>query len=71
MKPFGKTGTFPRGKMHASDEGALQMGVSSTGGEVIIMFGTPVAWLGLEPDLAEKLANSILEHARKIRSKAQ
>ena len=68
---FGKTGDFPRGKMNRDDEGALRMGVTHTNSEVVINFGTPVAWFGLEPYLAEQLANSILDHANKIRAKAQ
>jgi len=68
---LGKLGTFSRGKMHASDEGDLRMAIAHTASEVVISFGKPVAWLGLEPDKAEQFANMILSHAKEIRGKAQ
>lgn len=68
---FGKLGTHSRGKLNADDEGDLQIGIAHTDSAVIIKFGTPTAWIGLEPDLAEKLAASILDHAKQIRSRAQ
>ena len=70
-KKFGATGTFSRGKMHASDEGDLRIGITHTQSEVVINFGKEVAWIGLEPDLAEALANLILDHAKQLRGKAQ
>lgn len=69
--PFGKTGTFPRGKIHATDEGAVTFGVAHTKSEVIVNFGTPVAWFGLEPDLAEQFGKTLIEHAKAIRAGAQ
>ena len=61
--PFGATGTFPRGKLHESDEGALRMGVTVKNGTVILAFGTPVAWLGLTPQIARELAATLIERA--------
>lgn len=60
---FGATGQFPRGKLHESDEGELQMGVTVKSGTVIVAFGTPVAWLGLTPQIARDLAAALLERA--------
>lgn len=71
MKKFGATGAFPRGSMGRGDEGELRMGVAHTKSEVVINFGKPVAWLGLEPDKAEELAKLILDHAQQIRKTAQ
>ena len=68
---IGKRGTFSRGKIHPSDEGDLSMAIGHSASEVVIQFGTPVGWLGLEPDKAEAFANLILQHAKAIRGKAQ
>lgn len=38
---------FPRGKLNAHDEGALQFRAVVQGNTLIIDFGKPVAWLGL------------------------
>lgn len=60
---FGETGNFPRGKLHESDEGELQMGVTVNQGTVILAFGKPVAWLGLTPQIARNLAATLVERA--------
>ena len=61
--PFGATGKFPRGKMHESDEGELRLGVTVQQGTVIVVFGKPVAWLGLTPQIARELATTLMERA--------
>lgn len=71
VRIFGKLNSFSRGKIHAHDEGDLQMGIANKDGVVIINFGTPVTWIGLEPDKAEAFAALITKHAKEIRSKAQ
>lgn len=63
FKLFGETGKFPRGKLHADDEGELQMGVTVNQGTVILAFGKPVAWLGLTPQIARALAATLIERA--------
>lgn len=60
---FGETGKFPRGKLHDSDEGELQLGVTVNQGTVILAFGKPVAWLGLTPQIARQLAATLIERA--------
>lgn len=67
---LGPTGTHSRGKMHASDEGDLRMAIGHTASEVVIDFGKPVAWIGLEPDKVEELAKTMLEHVAAIRKGA-
>lgn len=61
--PFGATGKFPRGKLHESDEGELQLGVTVNQGTVIIAFGKPVAWMGLTPQIARDLAAALITRA--------
>ena len=62
--PFGPTGKFPRGKLNADDEGALQLGLTNHNGKVIIQFGVPIKWLGLGPQEAADLASGLIKHAR-------
>lgn len=60
---FGPTGRFPRGKLSKSDEGGLVFGVTAKKGSVIVNFGSPVAWFGLSPVDARKLADALKKKA--------
>lgn len=60
----GALGTYPQGQLTPTDEGAIQFGVTAKDGKVVLEFGTPVAWLGMEPQQAADLAVSMLKHAR-------
>jgi hypothetical protein len=63
-KKFGPTGTFPLGKLNETDEGALKIGVAhDSKGNVILNFGTKVAWIGLPPEQAINFAKLIMKHA--------
>jgi hypothetical protein len=60
----GALGDFPEGQLTKSDEGAVQFAVGVKDGKVVLDFGTPVAWVGMNPQQAADLASSILKHAR-------
>lgn len=60
----GALGDFPEGKVSATDEGAVQFAIGVKDGKVILDFGTPVAWVGMNPQQAADLATSILKRAR-------
>jgi hypothetical protein len=64
-KPLGATGTFPMGKVHDTDEGALKVGVAydKINGIVVVNFGKPTAWVGMPPENAIDFAKTILRHA--------
>lgn len=62
---LGATGEFPEGKLNKSDEGELRLAVTAKDGNVIIAFGTPVTWMGMPPESARTLANSLLKQADK------
>ena len=64
---FGATGEYPMGKLDKTDEGEIQFGVTSHRGKVIINFGKPVAWLGMDGPQAIGLAKVLLEHAARCR----
>lgn len=69
MKKLGATGQFPRGKLNNNDEGELAIGIAIKDRTIIIDFGKQVAWLGLDANTAEMLANNLIEKANQIRSK--
>jgi hypothetical protein len=60
---LGATGRFPKGKLHAGDEGELCFAVAHRAGKVIVNFGKAVAWIGLDPNDASELAEALLHHA--------
>ena len=66
---FGATRRFPEGKLTESDEGEIVFGVSHdpVTAKVVLDFGTPVAWIGMNSPQAIDLANALLKHARNAR----
>lgn len=66
-RTFGATGHFPEGQLHPTDEGQIRFGVAAHEGKVLLDFGGPVAWMGLDPDDADSLAQSLQEKARQAR----
>lgn len=50
---------FPRGKLNADDEGALQIGITVKDKTLIIDFGKPVAWVGLDRATARSLHETL------------
>lgn len=65
---FGPTGKFPHGRLNEHDEGELRFGIAADpDAEIVILnFGTPVSSLGMPPDLAIKLAMSLIRNAQKL-----
>lgn len=65
---LGATSRHPSGSMHSSDEGEIRMGIASDEktGKVMLNFGKPVAWLGLNPEEAVGIAQALIQHARKV-----
>lgn len=60
---------FPRGKLNADDEGALTMAIAVKDKTVVVDFGKPVTWLGLDADTARKLGRKLIKHADTIAPK--
>lgn len=65
---IGPTGDFPQGRLRDDDQGGLQIAVGSLGGKVVIQFGTPVEWAGMDPDTAEQLGHNLIRRAGEIMS---
>jgi hypothetical protein len=64
---LGPTGEFPQGHLNADDEGELTIAVGRENGKIVIKFGTPVAWVGLDNARALKLAVSLLKFAGAVK----
>jgi hypothetical protein len=60
---LGATKDFPRGKLNQHDEGGLMLAIGVKDKTVMIDFGTPTMWIGLDKHTAIQFANSILEKA--------
>jgi hypothetical protein len=59
---------YPDGRMGADDEGALAfaVGTDARHGTVVVNFNKPVAWFGMSPDDAVRLASLLVKHARSV-----
>lgn len=60
----GALGDFPEGQISKADEGAIQFAIGVKDGKVILDFGTPTAWVGMNPQQAADLASTLLKRAR-------
>ena len=65
---FGATGRCPQGKAGPDDEGELTMGCvcDHQNSIVRLVFGKPIAWLGLPSQEARALAQMLTDHADKL-----
>lgn len=63
---LGPTNKFPDGKLAGEDEGELKFAIGTKNGTVVIDFGSPVHWVGMDPKQAVELAQLLLDNARKI-----
>ncbi len=62
-------GEFLNEKLNAADEGAVSMSVISEKDVVKLTFTKPVAWIGITPEGAIELAETLISHARACGSK--
>jgi hypothetical protein len=65
-KQLGATGEFPKGKIHETDQGELRFIVFNRDRKIILEFGKPVEWMGLDPSDARGLAELLVKHANQI-----
>jgi len=66
MPKIGPTGKFPEGKFNEHDEGEIAIAVYPKKGNIIIDFNSPVHWIGMPPEQAVQLAETILKHVKKM-----
>lgn len=57
-------GEHPNGRLNADDAGAVAMAVGVESGRVVLQFPKPVAWIGMTPDEAIGLAETLVKQAR-------
>ena len=57
---------FPRGQLCNDDEGALAMRIGIKDKTIILDFGKPVTWMGLDKQSAINMANLLLEKAKQL-----
>ena len=64
----GEQASIPDGRAGPDDDGALSyvVGPGPNGKIIRIEFGKPVEWIGLPPQQAVELAQSLIRHARAI-----
>ncbi len=65
---LGATNAFPQGRLNDDDEGELQLAVARDKDKVILNFGKPIAWIGLDAESAHQIADLLKRHADEIDS---
>lgn len=60
---------YPDGPLGQDDEGALNFGVYTQDGRVIMDFGKDLSWLGFDADSALALGEVLIKRANDLRSK--
>lgn len=65
---IGATGKFPRGAADETDEGELRLAaaVDHQQGIIRVVFGKPVAWIGLPSTEARAFARMLVEKADEL-----
>lgn len=65
---LGATGDFPEGKLDETDEGELQIALSSDPAQRVVRldFGKKIAWLALPPQTARLLAADLAQKAEEL-----
>lgn len=67
---IGATGNFPEGKLNEADEGELSMAVAIRDGKVIVDFGKPVVWFGMDAKQATGLGRLLIEKANDLKNRS-
>ena len=62
---LGATKRYPQGKLNQNDEGEIMFAVAAdkSKGKVLINFGKPVAWIGMDREQAIEFANLLKQKA--------
>lgn len=69
QQQLGATGETPLGRVDETDEGEILMGVSHDPNKlkVFLNFGKPVAWMGMTPEQARELGQSLIHESMAVR----
>jgi hypothetical protein len=63
----GPTGEFPDGKLTELDEGEIRIAAGIVEDKVVMDFGTPVTWIGMDRDQAHTLGRRLMKLAKKLK----
>lgn len=66
---LGPTGEFPQGQLNEHDEGEIRLGVGVQDGKVVLNFGKPVVWIGMDPRQARQLAESLRQASHRAKGR--
>lgn len=66
MAGLGKTNKFPKGKLREDDEGELKFAIGIHEEKVVIDFGTPVHWIGLDKNDAIALGQLLINKGESL-----
>lgn len=73
IKPdiVGPTGKMPKKPVSATDAGGLRIAISvdKIANRIVIEFGTPVAWMGLDAEEAESFIRALIHYTAKIKGR--
>ncbi len=67
-EPLGATGQFPNGKLVDHDEGEIRFAVGSDPDKAVVLldFGKSLRSVGMSPQQAIDVAQSLIKHARAV-----
>ena len=60
----GMFGEFPDGRLGPTDEGAIPISIGTEKGRVVLRFPRRVHWVGMTPEQAMEVAESLVKFAR-------
>jgi hypothetical protein len=63
---LGATGEFPQGKLTPEDEGEIRIGVTVFNGKVVVDFGEPTTWFGMDPKQARSIGELLIRRAAEV-----
>jgi hypothetical protein len=70
---LGATGNFPMGKFNEEDEGEIKIAIAADHqkNKILLNFGKPISWLGLTPDQAIDISNSLRDKAIELKTNSK
>lgn len=67
LPALGPTGEFPEGRLTEKDEGEITIMIATVKDKIIIEFGTPIVWIGMNRDQATAFGKMLVKKANKIK----
>lgn len=57
---------YPDGKMNEDDEGQLRINLFEDQGRLILHFGKPTAWVGMDRATAMEIGQALIDRAKEL-----